>query len=150
MICTDILSLAARIRKVIISGLPLEPTATLVASLVFGGPVENISLGKSSAFVLFIHAEDCQKYYNTTKNGVVYGKEGGKELFAVVELGKDVDVIGGKLQSLIDQKATRCVRVNGADEKFTMAELIELANSKRRRLEGIEDEKGVGPNGKEV
>ena len=100
--------------------------------------------------MLFLHAQDCLKYYNATKNGVVYGKDGKKELFAFVELGKDVDVIGGKLQSLIEQKATRCVKVNGADTKFTTAELVKLANSKHRRLEGIEDRKAVGPNGKEV
>ena len=117
---------------------------------MYGGPIENISVGSSSASVLFLHAQDCLKYYNATKNGVVYGKDGERELFAIVDLGKDVDVIGGMLQSLIELKATRCVKVNGADEKFTKAELVELANSKHRRLEGIEDGKGVGPNGKEV
>ena len=93
--------------------------------------------------MLFVHADDCAKYYEATSNGVVYKKEGNKELVIFVELAKDVDVIGGMLQEMIDKDVTRCVRAFGADEDWTIEGLRKMAERKGRRLEGIEDDMGT-------
>ena len=100
---------------------------------------------ETSATVRFISAIDCQKYYDDTSNGVVYGTDDrGRELVAFVELGKDVDVIGGLLRGWIDTGVTRCVKAVGVDGDIGVEALRGLGDGKGRKLEGLEDGKTIG------
>ena len=95
---------------------------------------------ESSATVRFMDAKDCQNYYDDTSNGVVYGKDAqGRELVCFVELGKDVDVIGGLLRGWIDTGVTRCVRAVGVDGDFGIEALKKMGERKGRRIEDMDD-----------
>lgn len=133
----NLYSPAARIRKVIITNLPPQSTANFVQSLVFGGPIEQINMAATSASVVFVDADDTKKYYDATANGLVYKKEGDKEHFVFVELAKDVDVVGGLLQEMIDKSVTRCVKAVGVDEDWGMPALWKMAERKGRKVENI-------------
>lgn len=111
-----------------------------MASLVFGGALESIYVKARSAVVMFLRGEDCKKYYEATPNGVHY-KKNGKEGDAFVEIGDQVDVIGGRLLSWIGKGFTRCVRAVGVKSDITPAQLEILAQDQKRRVEGIEDGK---------
>ena len=101
---------------------------------------------ESAATVRFMDAKDCQNYYDDTSNGVVYGKDvQGRELVCFVELGKDVDVIGGLLRGWIETGVTRCVRAVGVDEDFGIKALKKIGERKGRKVESVED--GVTPGG---
>ena len=122
---------AARVRKVIISGLATSEgqdagraiERLITSSIVFGGPLESISKGsKYAAVVTFLDADDCKRFYDATPNGIDF-VQGGKKRTAFVELGKDVDVVGGQLKELIDQGARRCVRAIGNDFDIKVADL---------------------------
>ena len=95
------------------------------------------------ASVRFLEHKDCMKFYEATSNGLVYGIKGNEELFVFVELAKDVDVVGGLLKSYIDQGYTRCVRVIGADDHWTIDSLWNIATSKNRKVEHIKIEKNT-------
>ena len=131
--------IVAAIRKVILTSLPTKSTLSLVASLVFGGPLENIKVYETMASVKFLHAADCQAYHDATSNGVVYGKDlQQNEKVCWVERSRDVDVIGGLLSEWIEKGVTRCVRAVPVDERIGMDALKSLALQKGRSLEGME------------
>ena len=141
---------AAKIRKVIIKDLPRDSTASFVASLVYGGALEEIQIRSSvagylSAVVRFLDAEDCKKFYENTANGLVYKKDAkGRELVLFVELSKDVDVVGGLLQGWIASGVTRCVRAVGVEAKWDMNGLLMIAERKNRKVEKILDGQNAG------
>lgn len=136
---------AARIRKVIITNLPLGSTANFVQSLVFGGPIEQMVLGSRSAAIVFVDADDTKKYYDATANGLVYKTEGNKEHFVLVELAKDVDVVSGLLREMMEKSVTRCVKAIGVEEDWGMPALWKMAERKGRKVENIVD--GVNAGG---
>ena len=140
----DLKILAARIRRVEIVNIPHDSSPTFVQSLVFGGPLELLTVGSTSARVVFQHPEDCIKFYDATSNGLVYTQPGGKEEVCFVELAKDVDVVGGMLRGYIDQGTTRCVRSIGVDEDWGMPALYKMAGRKGRKVEKIIDGVSVG------
>lgn len=141
---------AAKIRKVIIKDIPRGSTNTFVASLVYGGPIEDIHIrssaaGDLSAMIRFMDATDCMRFYDETSNGLVYQKDSkGHELVLFVELSKDVDVVGGLLQGWIDSGVTRCVRAVGIEAKWGMDTLLKVAERKNRKVEKIVDEENAG------
>lgn len=98
------------------------------------------------ASVLFIEWGDCLDFYNLTANGLVYKLDNDpKERVAFVEMGKDVDVIGGILQLLIDTDTTRCVIAiggNGVDLEGFRSEIEEMGIPVEHIEEGVTD-KGV-------
>lgn len=128
----------ARIRKAVISHLPPRCTAKFVASLVYGGQIESIIIKPSLAEVLFVNAQDCTQFCTDNENGLDYGKD--KNEFVLVDMNKDVDVVGGKLQEMIDTGATRCVRVIGVDHGWTKERLWDLAEKRNSKLEHLEDQ----------
>ena len=140
----------AKVRKVIIKDLPRDSTATFVASIVYGGAVEEIQIRSSAArnltaVVRFMKAEDCSKFYEETSNGLVYKKDAkGRELVVFVELAKDVDVVGGLLQGWIDTGITRCVRAVGVESKWDLDGLFKIAERKNRKVEKIVDGQNAG------
>ena len=109
-----------------------------MTSLVFGGPLEQIQLKGTSAYVLFLHASDCEKYFEATANGIEFMHK-GKEWVAWVQKAKDVDVIGGQLGLFIKHGFTRCVKANGVDKNLSAEKLGEKAAFRNREVEGIED-----------
>ncbi|KAF6224921.1 hypothetical protein HO133_010115 [Letharia lupina] len=142
---------AAKVRKVIIKDLPRGSTATFVASLVYGGPIEEIHVrssaaGDLSAAIRFMDAGDCMRFYEETSNGLVYQKDAkGRELVLFVELSPDVDVVGGLLQGWIVSGVTRCVRAVGVEAEWDMDGLVKIAERKNRKVEKIVD--GQNPGG---
>ena len=117
--------------------MPPGSTANFVQGLVFGGPIEQINMGPTFASVVFVNADDTKKYYDATANGLVYKKEGDKEHFVLVELAKDVDVVGGLLREMIDKLVTRCVKAIGVEEDWGMPALWKMAERKGRKVENI-------------
>ncbi|KAK4693433.1 hypothetical protein P7C71_g3963, partial [Lecanoromycetidae sp. Uapishka_2] len=136
----------AKNRKVILKNLPSNADLSFVASIVYFGPVEAIYMrSDNTATVKFLNAADCQKYYDDTSNGIVYGKDvSGREKVVFVELAKDVDVIGGLLQGWIDVGASRCVRLVSVEEEWGMVAMKEFAEKKGRVLEKMSDGKTPG------
>lgn len=137
---------AARTRKVILTSTPAfdNPCSQLIASLVFGGPLEQILTTSNSASVTFLNADDCRNYYNATANGIKYGQSH----VADVRLSNEVDVIGGRLQALIDKEATRCVRAVGKlSEEQSKQHLLETMArgrmTRERKVERILKEKNA-------
>ncbi len=128
-----------------ITDLPDHTTPSFVASIVYGGPLEDINIlcspsGRFSARVRFIYADDCENYYDETSNGLVYGKnKQNQDLVVFVQLGKDVDVVGGLLRSWIEQDITRCVRAVGIGKEWPIDSLKKDAETKNKKLEGITD-----------
>ena len=119
-----------------------------MASLVFGGPLEQIHVKSRTAQVLFLHAKDCQKYYDATANGVDYTFEDRKGL-AQVAKAADVDVVSGQVRTFIELGFTRCVRATGIGNDYTIAKLKEKAAHKGRNVQDVSlgtNESGVSMN----
>ncbi|MCJ1434945.1 hypothetical protein MMC27_004315 [Xylographa pallens] len=137
---------AACVRRAIISGLPTPCNTKFVASLVYGGLVEHIVMKSGGAAeVLFVEPDDCSRFCDDNKNGLVYGKEvygsdRARELFVLVKAHTDVDVVGGKMAEMILRGVTRCVRVVWADSDYTTHDLWKLAEGKIRKVEHIVDD----------
>lgn len=113
---------------------------SFIASLVWGGMIDEIIIKTKSAEVIFASAEDCDKYYDIGRKGIPYKRKGSDKVqFAFVDKGPDVNVVGGLLQTYLDQGFTRCVRVTNVPDEFTKPQLQVKAGLKGRRLEGIED-----------
>ena len=132
------LPLVARIRKAIISHLPPRCTAKFVASLVYGGPIESIVIKPNSvAEVIFVNAQDCTQFCSDNDDGLEYGKD--RDDYVLIDMNTDVDVVGGKLQEMLENGATRCVHVIGVDHEWTKERLWALAEKRNSRLEHLED-----------
>ena len=85
------------------------------------------------------------KFYEETSNGLVYKKDAkGCELVLFVQLGKEVDVVGGLLQGYIASGVTRCVRAVGVEVKWDWNDLVKMAERKNRKVEKIVDGQNAG------
>ena len=126
--------LAARVRKVKLSGLPPNDTdLTLVQSLISGGAIDNFVItSPGTAYVTFTSGNACDNFCNKYPNGLTF-KHKGKPYVVFVDKGKDVDIISGMLQAYIDCGASRCVRAIGADDDWGMRALQKLAEGRTRR-----------------
>lgn len=117
-----------------------DANPSFIASLVWGGMIDEIIIKTKTAEVIFASAEDCDKYYDIGRKGIPYKRKGSDKVqFAFVDKGPDVNVVGGLLQTYLDQGFTRCVRVTNVPDEFTKPQLQVKAGLKGRRLEGIED-----------
>ena len=123
---------AAGKRKVIITGDPAwesTPKPDFIASLVFGGPLEQILCLSSSAIVTFINPNDAQAYYDGTPNGIIFRKTPECLHYAEVRLDNDVTPISSIVQQHFDDKgATRCVKATGVDVATSLEDLHKLGN----------------------
>ncbi|KAL8738564.1 MAG: hypothetical protein Q9181_000671 [Wetmoreana brouardii] len=129
---------AARVRKILLTGIPTSSTATDVAALVYGGPLESIAVGTSTAFTSFLHAQDADKYYEATGNDLVFKKDGVEHVVST-QMSKEVNPVSGILREYIEKEFTRCVRAIGVDKEWTMKYLHETAARKGRKVEKIID-----------
>lgn len=115
---------------------------SFIASLVWGGLIDEIIIKAKSAEVIFAFAEDCDKYYDTNRKGIPYKRKGSDKIqYAIVDKGSDVNVVGGLLQTYLDQGFTRCVRVTNVPADISFSQLQRKAGYKGRKFEGIEDGK---------
>ncbi|KAK6837079.1 hypothetical protein RU639_000990 [Aspergillus parasiticus] len=130
---------AARVRRVIIRGLPSTwKTPAMVLSLIHGGTIESISVGPSgTAQVLFCDPEACKAFYDKYPNGIDLDKE--RKVTVFVEMGKEVDVVSSQLSFSLSTGATRAVRAVGVDLDVTMRQLSDLAAGNHRKVEKILD-----------
>ncbi|PIG85193.1 hypothetical protein AARAC_007358 [Aspergillus arachidicola] len=130
---------AARVRRVIIRGLPSTwKTPAMVLSLIHGGTIESISVGPSgTAQVLFCDPEACKAFYDKYPNGIDLDKE--RKVTVFVEMGKEVDVVSSQLSFSLSTGATRAVRAVGVDLDVTMRQLFDLAAGNHRKVEKILD-----------
>ncbi|KAL8802458.1 MAG: hypothetical protein Q9200_006579, partial [Gallowayella weberi] len=129
---------AARVRKILLTGIPTGASPTLVASFVFGGPLEQIQVNEKSAYVTFLRGQDAEKYYEATGNGLLYQKDDVEHVI-MMEMTREVNPVSGILREYIEKEFTRCVRANGVDKDWTMKALHETAARKGRRVEKIVD-----------
>lgn len=138
---TDLGILASRVRSVKFVNLPRGSDAKFVQSLVFGGPLELLTVPEKSTYatVVFQDALHCQKYYDASSNGIVYKVIDGKENWCFVQLGKDPDPVSGLLHKWIEKKATRCVRAIWVDKDWGMLALSDMAKRNHRKVEHIID-----------
>ncbi|KAL8953558.1 MAG: hypothetical protein Q9222_000553 [Ikaeria aurantiellina] len=132
-----------QVRTIVLTGLPTGSTPTLISSFVYGGPLESIRVGRSTAFVTFLRAEDATKYYDDTANGLMYKDDRGVEFCIMTEKQQEADPISGILREWTEKEFTRCVRVVGVDEEWTTKALHETASRKGRKVEKIIDGRNV-------
>ena len=126
---------AAKIRRVRITHLPFPPpanTAHFIASLLYGGKIEDIRAGISFAEVLFVDAEACERFCKDTENGLVYGVVGGREKFVLTDMARDVDVLASRIGEVIEGGGRRCVGAIGLDLEIKLEDL-----EKRGALAGL-------------
>ncbi|PYI29357.1 hypothetical protein BP00DRAFT_448432 [Aspergillus indologenus CBS 114.80] len=130
---------AARIRRVIIKGLPTAwCSPAKVLSLVHGGAIDSINVTSSgTAHILFCEADACKAFYDKYPNGITLDRE--KKLAVFVEMGQEVDVVSSSLSFSLSVGATRVVRAVGAQMDVSMEHLIKLATSKNGKLEKMID-----------
>ena len=121
-----------------LTGIPSGATPNLIASFVFGGALERIHVGDSSAFVTFLHGEDAERYYEATENGLEYEKE-GVEYVIMTQMTSEVNPVSGVLREYIEKEFTRCIRAIGVDIEWTLTALHEVAARKGRKVEKIVD-----------
>ncbi|KAL9615913.1 MAG: hypothetical protein Q9160_009151 [Pyrenula sp. 1 TL-2023] len=118
----------ARIRTIILNGLPRDTTFALVQSLVFGGALELIHLipEKSAAYVTYIDPEKCDKFYNTHANGITFASTDGRKTFCEVNRLKTVEPISGVLNAQLECGATRAIVATGVDEEWRLRALQKI------------------------
>ena len=125
--------IAAQKRKVIITGDPAwesTPKPDFIASLVFGGPIEQIFCGGNSAAVTFINPEDAQAFFDATPNGVVYRKTSEAHHYAEIRMAEDVSPASSLVTQYVGVGATRCVKATGVDVAMSLEYLTALGNGR--------------------
>lgn len=117
--------------------LPTNHTAYTVASLVYGGALEQIQYTPESATasVLFLDADDCLSYYNKTSNGIELPGDSLRVIW--VELAKQVEPVSSMVRTYVERECSRCVRAIGIDDDMSIASIMKLAKAKGRTVEHI-------------
>lgn len=82
--------------------------------------------------VKFLTAEACQKYFEETEKGVVFGS-GEKKTVVFVEKSVSPNSSNKFIDAAVRDGATRCVQAIGADESLSETFLMELARGKAQR-----------------
>ncbi|PYH47768.1 uncharacterized protein BP01DRAFT_414087 [Aspergillus saccharolyticus JOP 1030-1] len=130
---------AARIRRIIIKGLPAAwCSPAKVLSFVHGGTIDSINVTPSgTAHILFCDADACRAFYDKYPNGIDLDRD--RKITVLVEMGQEVDIIPSGLSFSLSVGATRVVRAVGAQLDVSMEQLVKLATSKNGKLEKIID-----------
>lgn len=131
---TDLL--AARVRRIVLSGLPRSwANPSKVLSLVHGGAIERVNIVPSGkAHIYFCDPKACDAFYENYPNGIVIGSS-----VVFVDRGRDVDVVGSQLTHNLSKGATRVISAVGFSMNTTMARLYQLANTHNSKVEKIVD-----------
>ncbi|KAM5476046.1 hypothetical protein MauCBS54593_000729 [Microsporum audouinii] len=128
-------------RRIILTGIPVSLRGqSRILSLVHGGRVESIAVHPASqaAEIRFCDAADCKAFYDKHPNGIDVDHNGSRGT-VFVDIGKDVDIVSSRLVECLDIGATRVVRAIGAPLDVSIAQLVELIDSKKWQLEKIID-----------
>jgi hypothetical protein len=120
------------IRRAKITCLPVDSNPKFVASLVYGGKIESITVGSSSADVLFVEPNACKRFCDENANGISYGKE--KHQFVLVDAAKEPEVLSSRIRELVDNGGTRVVRAIGENRDLDL-DLKKLLS--RREVQGL-------------
>ena len=109
-----------------------------------------------------MHADDCERYYNANANGLVLQRNLGtehqpsiRENVVFVNKAAEPSPVGGVLKAMIEEGATRCVRISGGGLEWTKEGLWKLAECGGKfRVENVVvgEERGVavGVDGEET
>lgn len=108
-----------------------------------GGALERIDVKGSTACVLFLHAKDCQKFYDATANDLDYSFEDRKGV-AKVSKATDVNVVSGQVRTWIQAGFTRCVRVKDIRSDLNDEELKEKLREKAAYKNRIVEDVVIG------
>ncbi|KAI9796663.1 MAG: hypothetical protein M1835_003459 [Candelina submexicana] len=128
----------ARHRKLILSGIPPDSSAHTIHTLVFYGALEEIQYNPPSnrAIIYFIHADDCDRYFNSNPNGIALMRNFGtqhqpniREHIIFVNRAPEPSPVGGALRAMIQEGATRCIRVSGVGMEWGDEGLWKLAEA---------------------
>ncbi|KAJ9605785.1 hypothetical protein H2200_009634 [Cladophialophora chaetospira] len=137
----------SRQRTVVLSGLPRGADYSLVSSVVHGGALVCMKLVPGnpekptvSAYITFVSADACDRYYDKYPNGFDVRHQ-GKRWPILVHKRDNVDVISGTLQGHLDCGATRVIKANNADDDWGIVALNKLAEGKTRarQVEAVHD-----------
>ena len=103
-------------------------------ALVWGGAVESFQFSprKPTAFIRFMTAQGCNKYFDSTENGVDVP---GEKTVVLVDRQDIPNSSNDLLQRLVDGKVTRCVRAEGADADWEDAKLLALVRGYVKNVE---------------
>ena len=165
MVCSNITTGAQR-RTIVITGKPAWtaiPKPDFIASIVYGGPLEEIRCVASvpyapgcGAYVTFIHARQAAKYYDATPNGVIYRLIAGvhpsqsNKNVAETFMCDDTTPQSSVVRDYVARGFTRCVRATGVDIGMSLAILRVIAGGKNnaqgvppRRVENVIDDINV-------
>lgn len=128
---------AARVRRIILKGIPSTFNNAKILRFIHGGAIESISVIHGDTHVLFCEPEACQAFYDKYRNGIFLDKDRRNVVF--VEKGQNVDIVGSQLSFNLSVGATRVVRAVGVDMNITMGQLLKLAILNNRKVEKILD-----------
>ena len=93
-----------------------------------------------SAYITFISADACDRYYDKYPNGFDVRHQ-GKKWPVFVTRREGVDVVSGLLGGYLECGATRVVKANNADDDWGIVALKKLAEGTKqsRRVEAVHD-----------
>lgn len=137
----------ARVRKIILTGLPPKTDLTVVQSLIHGGAVEHMGLSPPSpetrtltAHVTFVSADACDRFFDKYPNGIDLRHQ-SKQCPITVEKGTTADVLSGMMQGYLECGATRVLQVSLVDDDWGIVALHKLAEGKQkvRQVEAVVD-----------
>jgi hypothetical protein len=126
--------LASQVRRVKLTGLPMNSTLETVASFVWGGKVEAIIFkpGSTTADVLFLKHEDCMKYYHATSNGIPFPDQ--PKHFIEVALHTDADPVQDRVRGFIERDITRVIYAANIPMNLSLEFFEKIAKGNKNEL----------------
>ncbi|KAL9097413.1 MAG: hypothetical protein Q9165_000309 [Trypethelium subeluteriae] len=128
--------------KIKMMNLPPECSASVVVSLVWGGDLKSIdySSGSKSAFVQFVRSQDCSNYLQATGGRIKFQSDKNALSYWIhLEGCLDTDNSNQEAEDFGRDGMTRCVRVDGVDQDWTIQALTRVASGFSRKIERVYD-----------
>ncbi|EFE42835.1 conserved hypothetical protein [Trichophyton verrucosum HKI 0517] len=128
-------------RRIILTNIPVcLRSQSRILALIHGGKIESVSVhpASQSAEVRFCSATDCKTFYDKHPNGIDFDYNGSRGT-VFVDIGKEVDIISSRLVECLDIGATRIVRAVRAPLNVSIAQLVEMIDTRKWHFEKIID-----------
>ncbi|EGD88708.2 hypothetical protein H112_03629 [Trichophyton rubrum D6] len=128
-------------RRIILTNIPVYlRSQSRILALIHGGKIESVSVhpASQSAEIRFYSAADCKTFYDKHPNGIDFDYNGSRGT-VFVDIGKEVDIVSSRLVECLDIGATRIVRAVGAPLNVSIAQLVEMIDTRKWHLEKIID-----------
>lgn len=128
-------------RRIILTNIPVYlRSQSRILALIHGGKIESVSVhpASQSAEIRFCSATDCKTFYDKHPNGIDFDYNGSCGT-VFVDIGKEVDIVSSRLVECLDIGATRIVRAVGAPVNVSIAQLVEMIDTRKWHLEKIID-----------